>query len=59
MEDWENDKYVKNWFALLGNERTIKNYSGDFPKFLKYIAAHTEYKTPTAIINSRLEHLTS
>ena len=59
MEDWENDKYVKNWFALLGNERTINNYRGDFPKFLKYIAAHTEYKTPSAIIESRLEHLTS
>jgi site-specific recombinase XerC len=59
MKDWENDKYVKNWFALLGNERTIKNYKGDFPRFLKYVEAHTPCKTPTDIIESRLQHLTS
>jgi hypothetical protein len=59
MENWQNDKYVQNWFELLGNERTIKNYSNDFPKFLDYIAETTEYKTPTEIINSRLEHLTT
>jgi hypothetical protein len=59
MDNWKNDKYVKNWFELLGNERTIKNYSGDFPKFLKYVKAQTPYITPTEIIESRLEHLTS
>lgn len=59
MDNWKNDKYVKNWFQLLGNERTIKNYSGDFPKFLKYVKAQTPYETPTEIIDSRLEHLTS
>ncbi len=30
--DWKTDKCVKNWFELIGNERTIKNYSNDFPK---------------------------
>jgi hypothetical protein len=59
MENWIEDKYVKNWFQLLGNARTIKNYSVDFPKFLEYVAAQTPYKTPTEIIKSRLEHLTS
>jgi site-specific recombinase XerD len=50
---------VKNWFELLGNQRTIKNYSEEFPKFLKYIDAQTPYKTPSQIIESRLEHLTT
>ncbi len=57
--DWENDQYVKNWFEILGNERTIKNYTNDFPKFLIWVRENTEYKTPTEIINSRLEHLTT
>jgi len=59
MNNWQEDKYVKNWFELLGNERTIKNYSVDFPKFLEYVKAQTTYTTPTEIIESRLEHLTS
>ncbi|MCW4018067.1 MAG: tyrosine-type recombinase/integrase [Candidatus Bathyarchaeota archaeon] len=57
--DWTSDKYVQNWFELLGNERTIKNYKNDFPKFLAYIQENTEYKTPTEIINSRLQQLTT
>ena len=52
--EWLNDKYVQNWFELLGNERTIKNYKNDFPKFLAFIQ-----QTPTEIINSRLEQLTT
>jgi integrase len=59
MENWIEDKYVKNWFELLGNARTIKNYSVDFPKFLEYVEAQTQCKTPSDIITSRLEHLTS
>jgi site-specific recombinase XerD len=58
-ESWKEDKFVKNWFELLGNKRTIENYSGEFPKFLKYIQAQTPYKTPSQIIQSRLEHLTT
>jgi len=59
MQNWQEDKYVKNWFELLGNKRTIKNYSNDFPKFLSYIEENTDCKTPTDIINSRLECLAS
>jgi hypothetical protein len=64
--DWQNDKYVKNWMELLGNERTEENYKRDFPKFLEWIAAdngdgqpNTPYRTPTDIIDSRLQHLTT
>ena len=32
-QSWVNDKYVKNWFELLGNERTIANYRDEFPIF--------------------------
>ena len=59
MDNWQNDQYVKNWFELLGNARTIKNYINAFPKFLDWIAENTEYKTPSQIIESRIEHLTS
>ena len=59
MENWKEDQFVKNWFELLGNERTIRNYKEEFPKFLKYAKAQTPYKTPTQIIQSRLEHLTT
>jgi hypothetical protein len=51
-ETWKEDKFVKNWFELLGNKRTINNYSREFPKFLKYIEAQTPYKTPSQIIES-------
>jgi len=51
-ETWKEDKFVKNWFELLGNKRTIQNYSGEFPKFLKYIEAQTPYKTPSQIIEN-------
>lgn len=54
MENWQEDKYVKNWFELLGNERTIRNYTNDFPKFLAFVK-----QTPTEIIDSRLEQLTT
>ena len=64
--DLETDKYVKNWMELLGNDRTEENYKRDFPKFLDWITAknedgqpNTPYKTPTDIIDSRLEHQTT
>jgi hypothetical protein len=34
INDWKNDKCVKNWFELLGNPRTMENYNHDFPNFL-------------------------
>jgi site-specific recombinase XerD len=58
-DNWTSDKYVQNWFELLGNDRTIKNYKNDFPKFLVFIQETTEYKTPTEIIDSRLTQLTT
>jgi site-specific recombinase XerD len=57
--EWLNDGCVKNWFELLGNQRTIKNYTNDFPNFLEYVYQNTEYKTPSEIIQSRIENLTS
>lgn len=57
--DWLNDRTVKHWFELLGNDRTIKNYSQEFTKFLAYIYESSSFKSPSEIIESRLEHLTS
>ena len=51
---WLNDKYVKNWLENLKSERTVSNYKERFPKFLEWIK-----RTPTEIIKSRLEHLTT
>jgi len=51
---WLEDKYAKNWFDQIGNERTQRNYLRTFPKFLEFTN-----KTPTEIIQSRLEHLIS
>jgi integrase len=60
-EDWKNDPYVKNWFELVNTERTLENYTRDFPKFLAFVHLTTEFKkpTPTQIIESRIEHLRS
>lgn len=53
-DSWLENKYVKNWFEQIGSERTKINYRREFPKFLEWIK-----KTPTEIIESRLEHLTT
>ena len=58
-KEWLTDKCVKNWFELIGNERTISNYSHDFPKFLTWAYENTPYKSPSEIIQSRIENLTS
>lgn len=34
LAEWKNDNAVKEWFTKIGNKRTIKNYSNEFPKFL-------------------------
>jgi len=54
MSNWQNDKHVTDWFENLKSERTVSNYKERFPKFLKWIQ-----KTPTEIIESRLQHLTT
>lgn len=51
---WLEDKHVKQWFKIIGTERTIKNYKREFPKFLEFIKM-----SPTEIIESRLDDLTS
>lgn len=51
---WLNDKHVKNWFENLKSDRTISNYKERFPRFIEWCK-----KTPTEIIKSRLEHLTT
>jgi len=52
--DWLTDEYVKNWFENIKAPRTIRNYTREFPFFLEFVK-----KTPTEIIESRIEHLTS
>jgi len=49
-----NDKHVKNWMEQMGNERTSNNYAREFPRFLDFVK-----KTPSEMVTSRLEHLTS
>jgi site-specific recombinase XerD len=53
-EKWQQDQYVKNWLENLKSERTVSNYKERFPKWLEWIK-----QTPTQIIKSRLEHLTT
>jgi len=43
----------------MGTAVTVKEYKGEFAKFLVWVYQNTEYKTPTEIIESRLKHLTS
>jgi site-specific recombinase XerD len=57
--DWTEDPKVKEWFELLNNERTIKNYRNEFPKFLEFVQKTTDYKTPSQIVQSRMEQLRS
>jgi len=56
---WDNDPKVMEWFKLIGNARTIFNYSHDFGFFMEYVEANTEFKTPSEIFDSRREDLTS
>jgi site-specific recombinase XerD len=51
-ETWQQDEAVQHWFKKIGNERTIKNYKWEFPKFLEF--ANVE---PKDIIQQRLEQL--
>jgi len=51
---WLEDKHVKNWFENLRSDRTVSNHKERFPRFLKWCK-----NTPTEIIESRLEHLTT
>jgi hypothetical protein len=54
LENWTKDPKVVEWFELLNNERTIKNYRNEFPRFLEFVQKTTEYKTPSQIVQSRM-----
>ncbi len=58
-ESWIKDPKVVEWFSLINNARTEKNYRNEFSKFLEFVQKTTEYKTPSQIIQSRMEHLRS
>jgi integrase len=57
--EWLNDACVKKWFEIVNDKRTIENYTREFPYFLDFVKANTEYKTPSQIIESRIQHLKS
>ena len=57
--EWENDPKVVEWLDLINTERTVTNYKREFPYFLEFVQSTTEYKTPSQIIESRIEHLRS
>jgi len=58
-EEWKKDSYVKEWLKLINTERTVENYLREFPYFLEFVQQTTQYKTPTEIIQSRIQHLKS
>jgi site-specific recombinase XerD len=60
-DTWKSDDAVANWFKLVNNERTIKNYKWEFPKFLEYINSQPELSgiAPKDIVQQRLEQLTT
>jgi integrase len=50
-----SDPKVKEWFELIGNKRTIENYSYEFPRFMDFVKSTTEIKTPSQIIDTRID----
>jgi integrase len=52
-EQWLNDPKVSEWLMIINTERTVENYSREFPIFMRFVIETTEYKTPTQIIESR------
>lgn len=59
MTNWEQDPQVKKWFELIGNARTVENYAREFPKYLDFVRETTKYKTPSQIIDARIEQTAS
>jgi site-specific recombinase XerD len=49
---WLEDATVQHWFKKIENERTIKNYSWEFPKFLSFVNME-----PKDMVQQRLEQL--
>jgi len=59
MTEWLNDPVIKQWFEMIRNERTQENYRREFPRFLNFVHQTIEHKTPSQIIESRIEQLRS
>jgi len=58
-QEWKTDKAVQEWFTMIGNKRTIKNYSNEFPKFLEFVKERSEYKTASEILDARRKQVRS
>lgn len=56
---WLNDRVIVEWFEVVSNKRTQENYRREFPYFLEYVTQNTGYRTPTEIIESRMQQLRS
>ncbi len=57
--EWLNDPIIEEWFTIIKNKRTTENYKREFPYFLEFVQQNTEYKTPSQIIQSRIQQLKS
>jgi site-specific recombinase XerD len=53
-DDWLNDPTVEHWLKMVNNERTVKNYKWELPKFLAFVNVQ-----PKDIVQQRLEQLTT
>jgi len=56
---WLEDPVITEWFDIIKNQRTAANYRREFPYYLEFVQANTEYKTPSQIIESRIQQLRS
>jgi site-specific recombinase XerD len=56
---WLQDPVITEWFDIIKNQRTVANYRREFPYYLEFVQANTEYKTPSQIIESRIQQLRS
>jgi integrase len=54
IAEWKDDLAIQEWFRKIGNKRTIKNYSVEFPKFLEFAKM-----TPNQILEARRKQVRS
>lgn len=55
IENWLSDAKVVEWLKIINTERTVVNYKREFPIYMRFVTENTEYKTPTQIIESRIQ----
>jgi site-specific recombinase XerD len=58
-DSWLNDPIITKWFTIVKNKRTQENYRREFPYYLEFVQENTEFKTPSQIIESRIQQLKS